>query len=127
MCTKCNVPLIEKLFGQMENKLYCDGCYEDLFGIKCDACLKPFRAGQLLDASIFRESCKNFFNFLGMKKLEWDDKQWHEECFKCMNCDAQIGCNTFMPKDNIPYCGTCFNNLFAPKCASCSKVSFLLC
>ena len=46
VCTQCKEPLVEKMFGFMGDKLYCDTCYENLFGIKCDACGLPFRAGQ---------------------------------------------------------------------------------
>ena len=59
----------------------------------------------------------------GMKKLEWNGQQWHEECFKCTNCSTEIGCNSFMPKDNQQYCIQCFNDLFAPKCKACGQVT----
>ncbi|XP_063723189.1 four and a half LIM domains protein 2-like [Symsagittifera roscoffensis] len=101
LCAHCSVPLIDKLFGSNEDKLYCEVCYEELFGLKCDACAKPFKAGG--------------------KKLEWNGQQWHEECFQCTNCTTVIGCSSFLPKDTSPYCVPCFNKLFAPKCSNCSK------
>ena len=47
LCAHCSVPLIDKLFGSNEDKLYCEVCYEELFGLKCDACAKPFKAGNI--------------------------------------------------------------------------------
>lgn len=107
VCVQCKAPLIEKLFGTRDSEtggpstLYCDDCYDNLFGIKCSTCRQPFKAG--------------------MKKLDWNGCQWHEECFKCTNCSCVIGNNSFLPRDNQPFCVQCFNNLFAPNCSYCNK------
>ena len=68
---------------------------------------------------------KFVYVFEGQKKLEWNGMQWHEECFKCTHCNVEIGCNSFMPKDNQQYCIQCFNDLFAPKCKACGQVSYI--
>lgn len=100
-CSNCDVSLVDRLFGSRNDALFCDNCYDEKFGAKCDACGQVFKAG--------------------MKKLEWNGQQWHEECFKCTNCGVEIGCNSFMPKDNQQYCIQCFNDLFAPKCKACGQ------
>ncbi|XP_063719845.1 four and a half LIM domains protein 2-like isoform X2 [Symsagittifera roscoffensis] len=100
-CSNCDVSLVDRLFGSRNDALFCDNCYDEKFGAKCDGCGAVFKAG--------------------MKKLEWNGQQWHEECFKCTNCSTVIGCNSFMPKDNQPYCIQCFNDLFAPKCKACAQ------
>ena len=55
----------------------------------------------------------------------FQSKQWHEDCFKCTECQAPIGTTPFIPYQDQPYCTPCYENKFAFKCAKCNKVSVL--
>ena len=34
----------------------------------------------------------------GMRKLEFKGFFWHEQCFRCMACNAPIGAGCFIPR-----------------------------
>ncbi len=61
--------------------------------------------------------------FLGMKKMEYKTRQWHEKCFLCNVCKNPIGTKSFIPKEHDIYCAKCYEDKFATKCTKCSKVN----
>ena len=67
------------------------------------------------------------FDFLiGMKKMEYKTRQWHEKCFVCCTCHNPIGTKSFIPKDHDIYCAKCYEDKFATKCIKCNKVRYRL-
>ena len=57
-----------------------------------------------------------------MKKMEYKGRQWHEDCFTCCTCKANIGSNSFIPSGSDIFCNSCYEEAYAAKCAGCSKV-----
>ena len=85
-------------------------------------------AGSFSMVSAHVSICKyvHSFHFLliGMKKMEYKTRQWHEKCFVCCTCHNPIGTKSFIPKEHDIYCAKCYEDKFATKCIKCSKVKF---
>ncbi|CAG0879303.1 unnamed protein product [Cyprideis torosa] len=58
----------------------------------------------------------------GMKKLEFKGFFWHEQCFRCMACNAPIGVGAFIPRGQEVFCPNCYEETFSPRCRKCSRV-----
>jgi hypothetical protein len=67
--------------------------------------------------------CEMILISLGSKKYVYQNKQWHESCFKCVECSRLIGGNLFIPHNSQPVCTTCYENTYALKCEKCKFVS----
>jgi LIM domain-containing protein 2 len=100
VCKDCGSPLIDKPFAYRDDNVYCGACYEKNPTI-CTGCNKPFA--------------------IGMKRYLFRNQQWHENCFRCTDCQTSIGKSPFIPHDNKPYCPTCYEKRFAYKCSKCTK------
>ncbi|XP_071957069.1 prickle planar cell polarity protein 3-B-like [Antedon mediterranea] len=101
-CAMCKKSLVDKSFGTRDEKLYCNKCFEDNFATKCNGCGLCFKPGT--------------------KKMEYKGKEWHDKCFKCKNCSEPIGTRSFIPREDVIYCLTCYEDKFATKCKGCKKV-----
>ena len=87
-----------------------------------------YSVGSCSMVSVQVSICKyvHSFHFLliGMKKMEYKTRQWHEKCFVCCTCHNPIGTKSFIPKEHDIYCAKCYEDKFATKCIKCSKVIF---
>ncbi|XP_060536450.1 four and a half LIM domains protein 2-like [Cylas formicarius] len=101
-CTTCDQSLVDKQFGSKNDDIYCGACYDAQFASRCDGCHEAF--------------------VTGTKKMEYKNRQWHEQCFCCCACNTPIGTRSFVPRDQKIYCATCFEDKFATKCVRCKKV-----
>lgn len=65
----------------------------------------------------------NFFKFqiITSGGVTYKNEPWHRECFTCSNCSTSLAGQRFTSKDEKPYCGDCFGELFAKRCTSCVK------
>ena len=48
-------------------------------------------------------------------------KTWHPEHFACNSCKVSLQSQGFVEEQDKLFCEQCYNNFFAPKCASCDK------
>lgn len=53
--------------------------------------------------------------------VTYKNEPWHRECFTCSNCSTSLAGQRFTSRDEKPYCGDCFGELFAKRCTSCVK------
>ena len=44
-----------------------------------------------------------------------------QECFVCARCETALAGQKFASREEKPFCAECFAELFAKRCASCSK------
>ena len=44
-----------------------------------------------------------------------------QECFVCARCETALAGQKFASREDKPFCADCFAELFAKRCASCSK------
>lgn len=53
--------------------------------------------------------------------VTYKNEPWHRECFTCSHCSTSLAGQRFTSRDEKPYCGDCFGELFAKRCTSCVK------
>lgn len=58
----------------------------------------------------------------GTQNVEYKNKVWHEDCFKCFECKQPIRTKSFLTKGDDIYCTSCHDTKFAKKCFHCKKV-----
>ncbi|XP_063714308.1 four and a half LIM domains protein 2-like [Symsagittifera roscoffensis] len=98
-CTNCDKVIGQEAFHPQDGQPYCEGCWEQLFAIKCTKCTEPIKAGGVT------------------YRLE----PYHRECFVCFECGVSLAGQRFTLKDENPICAECFANHYAHKCFHCSE------
>ncbi|XP_054165589.1 zinc finger protein 808-like isoform X3 [Oppia nitens] len=96
-CCQCAVPLSPNNFKEKDGKPYCLKHFQELYLPKCYGCKRPIT--------------DKIINALG--------KQWHPECFACVQCHKPLAEDGYREKDGLPYCDFDYHALFSPKCAAC--------
>lgn len=89
VCITCGTRLASKGFFEKENNPFCQQCYEDKFCPKCNECELS-----ITDTAVIA---------LG--------KKWHQDCFKCKNCQKPVMDSTFEVICNRPICANCINHI----------------
>lgn len=59
----------------------------------------------------------------GSQSVEYKNKVWHEDCFKCLECRQPIRTQSFLTKGDDTYCTSCHEKKFANKCFHCKQVN----
>jgi len=101
---------------------HCDNCGADVSQQKyayergclmCEPCIK----------TRVRTNCYKCVMIIEMEdtKLIVDGKEFHESCFSCLVCSAQLD-KIYGSKDGQYYCETCYVDKYGKKCAQCAKV-----
>uniref|UniRef100_A0A1I8FL46 LIM zinc-binding domain-containing protein n=1 Tax=Macrostomum lignano TaxID=282301 RepID=A0A1I8FL46_9PLAT len=75
-CAGCSAQLAGSSFSVKSDAIYCLMCYETRFAERCSRCREAFKAGQ--------------------RKFEFRSRQYHDSCFLCCECGAQIGGASFI-------------------------------
>lgn len=96
-CGVCKCELGGRAYMEKGDVFYCEDDYYTLFNPKCGQCAETIK-GAYISAL---------------------DQSWHPDHFVCTHCAEPFGGNQFRKHDNKPYCEKHFEELFAPKCASC--------
>jgi len=99
LCTSCGTLLGGGNFYEQEGQPQCEQCFYSHFCMQCTACGLPITS--------------QVINAIG--------SNWHPSCFVCTNCLGGFKDGTYFERDGRPFCSTCFNEVFAPRCKSCSK------
>uniref|UniRef100_A0A3Q3J4J1 Four and a half LIM domains protein 1 n=1 Tax=Monopterus albus TaxID=43700 RepID=A0A3Q3J4J1_MONAL len=101
-CAKCYKPLAsEQFMARDDGKIMCGKCSSREDGNRCQGCYKVIMPGS--------------------KNVEYKNKMWHEECFKCFDCNQPIHTQSFMTKGDNFYCAACHDKKFAKKCFHCKQ------
>ncbi|XP_008188309.1 prickle planar cell polarity protein 3 isoform X2 [Acyrthosiphon pisum] len=98
-CVVCKSAIGTKSFIPREQEVYCATCYEEKFSTRCVKCDKIITSGG----------------------VTYKNEPWHRECFTCSHCSTSLAGQRFTSRDEKPYCGDCFGELFAKRCTSCVK------
>uniref|UniRef100_A0A1I8FZW2 Four and a half LIM domains protein 2 n=1 Tax=Macrostomum lignano TaxID=282301 RepID=A0A1I8FZW2_9PLAT len=77
-CAGCSAQMAGSSFSVKSDAIYCLMCYETRFAERCSRCREAFKAGQ--------------------RKFEFRSRQYHDSCFLCCECGAQIGGASFIPR-----------------------------
>lgn len=61
--------------------------------------------------------------FLGRRQeLFYEDRHYHEHCFRCFRCDRSLADEPFTSQDEALLCNDCYCNEFSSKCVACDKI-----
>ncbi|CAF1116215.1 unnamed protein product, partial [Rotaria sordida] len=101
-CDQCNRSLAdEKDLYEYNSKPCCYQCYNQRTAPECAKCHKLISVGKI---------------------LKWNENKYHEDCFRCHQCNKSLGdASNFCKHDSKPFCSECDAELFAPRCAQCAK------
>lgn len=94
---QCGTKLEDKGFIEVDGKLYCESDYAKYFAPNCGKCHKPV-VGDCIHAL---------------------DKDWHPDCFTCVQCHRVIGAGAFHVENGQFYCEQDWGVMFQTKCFSC--------
>ncbi|KAJ7406019.1 Four and a half LIM domain protein 5 [Willisornis vidua] len=125
-CAKCSSSLVEKPFAAKDEVLLCTECYSDEYSSKCFHCQKTIMPVYIHVAGFAPESrslnpCSKCPKVITSGGVAYHDQPWHKECFVCAGCKTQLYGQSFISKDEYPYCVDCFSKFYAKKCATCKK------
>ncbi len=58
---------------------------------------------------------------LVIQELFYEDRHYHEHCFRCFRCDHSLADEPFTSQDDALLCNDCYCNEFSSKCVACDK------
>jgi len=90
-CDQCGVELVKmkKTLTDKENKnLYCEPCFTKSFAPKCAKCNDPITPH--------------------LPGTQFEEKQYHKECFACARCKRTLADKRFFKSGNILVCENCY-------------------
>uniref|UniRef100_A0A3P9MIY2 Four and a half LIM domains protein 3 n=1 Tax=Oryzias latipes TaxID=8090 RepID=A0A3P9MIY2_ORYLA len=101
-CDNCKESLYGRKYIQSNDSPYCIPCYDSLFSNTCD-------------------ECKELIGH-DARELFYEDRHYHEHCFRCFRCDRSLADEPFTSQDNALLCNDCYCNEFSSKCVACDKI-----
>ncbi|XP_063735963.1 four and a half LIM domains protein 3 isoform X1 [Eleginops maclovinus] len=101
-CDNCKESLYGRKYIQSDDSPYCIPCYDNLFSNTCD-------------------ECKELIGH-DARELFYEDRHYHEHCFRCFRCDHSLADEPFTSQDDELLCNDCYCNEFSSKCVACDKV-----
>uniref|UniRef100_A0A4W5LBT9 Four and a half LIM domains 3 n=1 Tax=Hucho hucho TaxID=62062 RepID=A0A4W5LBT9_9TELE len=90
VCTGCKSPLAGQPFTSQGDTPYCVKCFSSLYAQKCASCNSPITGHG--------------------KYVSFQDRQWHQPCFKCSHCSVSLVGSGFFPDRDQILCGDCNND-----------------
>ena len=85
-CFYCHTPISSQRFLVRFGNRYCNGCYQNMFAKECHTCSELIKDEDYLTAN---------------------DLSWHNQCFKCANCQRNLGNVGFHMVEQKTYCPEC--------------------
>ncbi|XP_046578865.1 prickle planar cell polarity protein 3-A-like isoform X2 [Haliotis rubra] len=98
-CSECKQPIGNMSFIPRDELVICVPCYEANYAQRCTKCAGVINKGG----------------------IAYKGTPWHKECFTCTNCDKMLSGEKFTSRDEKPFCGDCYGQLFAKKCCRCTQ------
>lgn len=100
-CSSCCESLFGRKYIEVEHRPHCVPCYDRLFAHSCSEC------NQLIAHNT--------------KELFYEDRHYHEHCFRCSHCGRSLAQEPFSSRGLSLVCSDCFSSEFSSKCAACDK------
>ncbi|CAK6977391.1 four and a half LIM domains protein 3-like [Scomber scombrus] len=92
LCTGCKIPLAGQPFTSEGGCPYCVKCFSSLYAKKCAGCNTAITG------------------FGDGKYVSFEDRQWHQPCFKCSRCSVSLVGSGFFPDRDQILCTDCNND-----------------
>ncbi|XP_013401172.1 four and a half LIM domains protein 3 isoform X2 [Lingula anatina] len=100
VCNTCDELLVDLVYCQKEEKLYCQRHFAEIYKPRCEGCDELIFAGEYT------------------KAMEQD---WHSGHFACATCDNSLTGQRYILKEEKPYCIKCYVDKFANTCEECKE------
>lgn len=100
-CRNCSESLYGRKYIEVEAEPHCIPCYDRLHANTC-------------------QECKEVIGH-NAKELFYEDRFYHEHCFRCSRCERSLADEPFTSQDLGLVCSDCYCNDFSSKCVSCDK------
>lgn len=97
-CAVCNELLVDLAYFYQDCRIYCGRHHAELLKPRCSSC----------DEIIFSDEC-----------TEAEGRFWHMKHFCCYECQAPLGGQRYVMREDRPVCCQCFEKMFAEFCDSC--------
>uniref|UniRef100_A0A3Q3LQN0 Four and a half LIM domains 3b n=1 Tax=Mastacembelus armatus TaxID=205130 RepID=A0A3Q3LQN0_9TELE len=91
-CTSCKMLLAGQPFTSQGESPYCVKCFSSLYAKKCAGCNTAITG------------------FGDGKYVSFEDRQWHQPCFKCSRCSVSLVGSGFFPDRDQILCTDCNND-----------------
>lgn len=129
-CDNCKESLYGRKYIQMDNGPYCIPCYDAHFANTCDECKELIGHDCRVSA---RRCCPAGLplprprlwvtrpRLLSPQELYYEDRHYHEHCFRCFRCDRSLADEPFTCQDEELLCNDCYCSEFSSKCIACEK------
>lgn len=88
-CSGCKTPLSGQTFTSQDEQPYCVKCFSSLYAKKCAGCNTPITG------------------FGDGKYVSFEERQWHQPCFKCSRCSVSLLGSGFFPDRDLILCSDC--------------------
>ncbi|XP_032436124.1 four and a half LIM domains protein 3-like isoform X2 [Xiphophorus hellerii] len=89
LCCGCGSPLAGQTFTSQGERPFCVRCFSNLYAKKCAACNAPITG------------------FGDGKYVSFEERQWHQPCFKCSRCSVSLVGSGFFPDRDQILCADC--------------------
>uniref|UniRef100_A0A6I8PMY1 Four and a half LIM domains protein 3 n=2 Tax=Ornithorhynchus anatinus TaxID=9258 RepID=A0A6I8PMY1_ORNAN len=100
-CTKCRESLYGRKYIQTDGGPHCVPCYDSHFANTC-------------------AECKELIGH-DSRELFYEDRHYHEHCFRCFRCDRSLADEPFTCQDNELLCNDCYCSAFSSQCTACGE------
>lgn len=109
LCNNCNVQLAGQRFSKTpDGRMLCTECVCTLFARKCAACPNPIAGmifsitGRMISTLHFSDSGGS-----GIKFIAFEERNWHHDCFNCVECKTSLVGRGFMTEGQDIICSDC--------------------
>ncbi|KAM4550135.1 four and a half LIM domains protein 3-like [Fundulus diaphanus] len=92
VCSGCRAPLAGQSFPSQGDRPYCVRCFSNLYGEKCAGCNTPITG------------------FGDGKYVSFEERRWHQPCFKCSRCSVSLVDSGFFPDRDQILCTDCYSD-----------------
>nr|XP_042119245.1 four and a half LIM domains protein 1-like [Peromyscus maniculatus bairdii]XP_042119246.1 four and a half LIM domains protein 1-like [Peromyscus maniculatus bairdii] len=94
VCVSCSKELSGQRFTAVDNQYYCVDCYKNFVAKKCAGCKNPITG--------FGK---------GSNVVTHEEHSWHDFCFNCKSCSANLANKRFVFHEQQVYCPECAKKL----------------
>ncbi|XP_071505531.1 testin-like [Diadema antillarum] len=99
-CNTCEELLVDNSYFYREGQIYCERHYAELIMPRCASCDELIFTGEYV-----RAMSENF----------------HGGHFCCEQCDKALSGQSYIMREDRPFCVSCYDDNFANECAECNK------
>lgn len=130
-CAKCSESLYGRKYIQTDNGPYCVPCYDNTFANTCAECQQlighdsrvrtgPDRAGNGRRLA-GGDKGASASAVLSRQELFYEDRHFHEGCFRCCRCQRSLADEPFTCQDSELLCNDCYCSAFSSQCSACGE------